>query len=97
MTTLGGTIALPDGSLVRGNLSFTDRIAAIDPSSSAGDDYILPGFIDLQVNGSHGIDVMNASPESLVTLGLGTSAAKHSVFRAVRKLRVALGPMRGES
>ena len=69
MTTLGGTIALPDGSLVRGNLSFTDRIAAIDPSSSAGDDYILPGFIDLQVNGSHGIDVMNASPESLVTLG----------------------------
>jgi RNA polymerase sigma-70 factor, ECF subfamily len=31
------------------------------------------------------------------TLGLGTSAAKHSVFRAVRKLRVALGPMRGES
>jgi RNA polymerase sigma-70 factor (ECF subfamily) len=31
------------------------------------------------------------------TLGLGTSAAKHSVFRAVRKLRVALAPMRGES
>ena len=26
-------------------------------------------------------------------LGLGTSAAKHSVFRAVRKLRVALAPM----
>jgi RNA polymerase sigma-70 factor (ECF subfamily) len=31
------------------------------------------------------------------TLGLGTSATKHSVFRAVRKLRVALGPIRGES
>ncbi len=28
------------------------------------------------------------------TLGLGTSAAKHSVFRAVRKLRAALGPLR---
>jgi len=27
------------------------------------------------------------------TLGLGTSAAKHSVFRAVKKLRVALAPM----
>ena len=27
-------------------------------------------------------------------LGLGTSAAKHSVFRAVRKLRVALEPLR---
>jgi len=27
------------------------------------------------------------------TLGLGTSAAKHSVFRAVRKLRAALAPL----
>ncbi len=31
------------------------------------------------------------------TLGLGTSAAKHSVFRAVRKLRAALEPLRSES
>ena len=31
------------------------------------------------------------------TLGLGTSAAKHSVFRAVKKLRVVLEPLRGES
>ena len=31
------------------------------------------------------------------TLGLNTSAAKHSVFRAVRKLRTALAPIRGES
>jgi RNA polymerase sigma-70 factor, ECF subfamily len=31
------------------------------------------------------------------TLGLGTSATKHSVFRAVRKLRSALGPIRGET
>lgn len=28
------------------------------------------------------------------TLGLGTSAAKHSVFRAVKKLRAALDPLR---
>jgi RNA polymerase sigma-70 factor (ECF subfamily) len=27
------------------------------------------------------------------TLGLGTSAAKHSVFRAVKKLRIALAPL----
>jgi RNA polymerase sigma-70 factor (ECF subfamily) len=31
------------------------------------------------------------------TLGLGTSAAKHSVFRAVKKLRVALAPLRSQS
>src|ERR1700704_5416666 len=32
--------------------------------------------------------------EISATLGLGTSAAKHSVFRAVKKLRVALAPLR---
>ena len=32
--------------------------------------------------------------EISATLGLGTSAAKHSVFRAVRKLRAALAPLR---
>jgi RNA polymerase sigma-70 factor (ECF subfamily) len=31
------------------------------------------------------------------TLGLRTSAAKHSVFRAVKKLRDALAPLRSES
>ena len=31
------------------------------------------------------------------TLGLRTSAAKHSIFRAVRKLRDALAPLRSES
>jgi RNA polymerase sigma-70 factor (ECF subfamily) len=33
--------------------------------------------------------------EISAALGLGTSAAKHSVFRAVKKLRVALAPLRG--
>jgi len=32
--------------------------------------------------------------EIATTLGLGTSAAKHSVFRAVKKLRLALEPLR---
>lgn len=31
------------------------------------------------------------------TLGLGTSAAKHSVFRAVKKLRIALAPLRSQT
>jgi len=31
------------------------------------------------------------------TLGVRTSAAKHCIFRAVRKLRGALAPLRGES
>jgi len=65
---LSGLIAKPDGSTVRGQVSFADRIIALDPASDTGDDYILPGFVDLQVNGSHGIDVMNASPDELATL-----------------------------
>ena len=59
---LSGLIAKPDGSIVRGRVTFTDRITALDAVTDVGDDYILPGFVDLQVNGSHGIDVMNASP-----------------------------------
>ena len=59
---------MPDGSLLRGHLNFTDRITSLDPNTHVGDDYILPGFIDLQVNGSHGIDVMTAAPHSLLTL-----------------------------
>ena len=31
------------------------------------------------------------------TLGLGTSASKHAVFRAVKKLRAALAPLRGDA
>jgi N-acetylglucosamine-6-phosphate deacetylase len=65
---LSGLIARPDGALVRGRLTFSDRISALDPASGDGDDYILPGFVDLQVNGSHGIDVMNASAGALATL-----------------------------
>jgi len=35
--------------------------------------------------------------EISATLGLGTSAAKHSVFRAVKKLRAALAPLRHQT
>src|SRR5208337_647120 len=67
---LSGCIAMPDGSVVRGRITFTDRINSIESASDAGiEDYILPGFIDLQVNGSHGIDVMDASAGALAVLG----------------------------
>src|ERR1019366_3320318 len=66
---LSGLIARPDGSLIRGRITFTDRITALESASDGGDEeYILPGFVDLQVNGSHGIDVMNASADALATL-----------------------------
>ncbi len=69
MNRLAGTIARPDGSIVRGRISFGERIDSVEGSSAAGGDFILPGLIDLQVNGSHGIDVMTAAPEVLAKLG----------------------------
>jgi len=66
---LSGWIAQPDRSLIRGSVTFTDRITAVEHASDGADgDYILPGLVDLQVNGSHGIDVMDASADALATL-----------------------------
>jgi len=56
-----GNILTPDG-WVAGSLSFGQNIDAIDglPVDPAlnGDDYILPGFIDLHVHGGAGRDMM---------------------------------------
>jgi N-acetylglucosamine-6-phosphate deacetylase len=67
MRTLSGRIALPDGSLVVGKIRFDTTISSIDPSD-APSDYILPGFVDLQVNGSHGIDVMTATADGILEI-----------------------------
>jgi len=68
MKYLSGVIAPGDGRTFVGRISFDERVCGIEAAAPAGDDYILPGFIDLQVNGSHGIDVMAAGPEGIVTL-----------------------------
>ncbi len=69
MRTLGGRIARADGSIVEGVVHFGRRIEAVEPRASAGaSDYILPSFIDLQVNGSHGLDVMTASAGALAEI-----------------------------
>jgi N-acetylglucosamine-6-phosphate deacetylase len=79
MRTLSGRIVLPDGAMVAGGITFDARISSIEPSFPSSSDYILPGFVDLQVNGSHGLDVMTASPDDLIEISQqlareGTSA-----------------------
>ncbi len=59
---------LPDGAIVAGRLNFDAAISSIEPSATSSSDYILPGFVDLQVNGSHGLDVMTASAGQLIEI-----------------------------
>ena len=67
MRTLSGRIVLADGSIVAGEIRFDATINSIE-RSDAPSNYILPGFVDLQVNGSHGIDVMSASADGIIEI-----------------------------
>ena len=69
MKRLRGLIARTDGSTVPGVVGFSETIESIEAGGGAGAaDYIVPGFIDLQVNGRGGIDVMNATAGALCEL-----------------------------
>ncbi len=67
---LGVAAAVVDGSLVRGDVEIVDgRIAAV--GLAAGRSGIaIPGLVDLQVNGFHGIDVLQATPDEILELGI---------------------------
>jgi len=68
MRQLSGLIAGPDGSVAAGRISFAGRIERVEPLDAAGGDYLLPGLIDLQVNGTHGMDVRSASVDDLTDM-----------------------------
>lgn len=58
---LDGVIRMPQG-WVRGRLTYTAAIGAIEPRGDApGDRFILPGFVDLHVHGGAGADVMDGA------------------------------------
>jgi N-acetylglucosamine-6-phosphate deacetylase len=65
MRQLAGRIAFADGSARSGRVSFAERIEAVEPGSTRVADWILPGPIDLQVNGAGRLSVAGASPEQL--------------------------------
>ncbi|SRR5579875_1085490 len=68
MRQIAGQIARADGSLVAGRIAFSDRIEAIEPLAQCGRNYLLPGLIDLQVNGTHGMDVLTATVDDLTDM-----------------------------
>jgi N-acetylglucosamine-6-phosphate deacetylase len=68
MRQLSGLIARPDGSVVEGRVEFSSLIERIEEQNSSSGDYLLPGLIDLQVNGTHGMDVAAASVDDLTDM-----------------------------
>jgi N-acetylglucosamine-6-phosphate deacetylase len=69
MKRLRGLIAHADGSVRTGSVKFAEYIESVEEGGAhRTSDYILPGLIDLQVNGAREIDVMDAAPEALLKL-----------------------------
>ena len=52
--------------------------------TTTSSDYILPGFVDLQVNGSHGVDVMTASADGIMEISRPARARGHHGMAANR-------------
>jgi N-acetylglucosamine-6-phosphate deacetylase len=65
----GVASAVIDGALVPGDMALDgDEIAAVGLSGN-GSGMAVPGFVDLQVNGYAGIDVLSAGADELLSMG----------------------------
>jgi N-acetylglucosamine-6-phosphate deacetylase len=101
---LGVRAALVDGALLPGDVEVVgDRVTRIGLPAARGGRIAAPGYLDLQVNGFAGVDVMSADADGLrqlaralasygVTSWLPTliTAPERSTERALRVLRQCL-------
>ncbi|HTW88882.1 MAG TPA: N-acetylglucosamine-6-phosphate deacetylase [Candidatus Binataceae bacterium] len=87
MQRLAGLIALPDGSTRPGRVSFSEHLESVELTSEHAADLVLPGPIDLQVNGAGKLSVADASSDELIELARllareGTTAFLPTVITA---------------
>ena len=67
---LGVEAALVDGALVRGDVAIADGVVeAYGLESANGSGIAVPGFVDLQVNGFAGVDLMGADADGYRRVG----------------------------
>jgi N-acetylglucosamine-6-phosphate deacetylase len=66
--TLHGMLACADGVSFSSKVTFSERIEAIEPAPADCGDQIVPGLIDLQVNGFGRYDVMAGSVADIVAI-----------------------------
>jgi len=70
---LGVAAAVVDGALVRGDVDVDGGIVTavgLSAGAGAGSGIAVPGFVDLQVNGCAGIDLLHAASEDVTRVGL---------------------------
>ena len=67
---LGVQAALVDGRLVPGDVEIADgRVAGYGLVSANGRGVAVPGFVDLQVNGFGGVDLLDADGDGYRRVG----------------------------
>jgi N-acetylglucosamine-6-phosphate deacetylase len=67
---LGVDAALVEGSLVRGDVEVGDgRVKGVGLASTNGRGVAVPGFVDLQVNGFAGVDLLDADADGYRRVG----------------------------
>jgi N-acetylglucosamine-6-phosphate deacetylase len=92
---LGVRGALVRGRLLPGDVEVRDgAIAAVGLGAGGGRGLAAPGFVDLQVNGFAGVDLMHATPEewahaSAALLAAGTTAWRPTFITAPEAAMVA--------
>ncbi len=78
--TLRGLLTRADGVSFAGKVTFSERVEAIESVSAGCDDHVVPGLIDLQVNGLGRYDVMGASAADMAAIARALPAEGVTAF-----------------